>query len=379
VLADLLGKLGYEVSTGIGSTGVVATLTNGNGPTVMIRADMDGLPVLEATGLPYASTVRSTDPAGVDVPVMHACGHDMHATWLIGAAERLASALDTWSGQIVLVAQPAEELGAGAASMLAGGLMEVSGKPDVVLGQHVTPAPAGALAIRGGAVMSAADTVRVIMHGRGGHGATPEQSVDPVVMAAATVLRLQTVVSRELGMNERAVLTVGMMQAGTKENVIADKATLGLSIRTAHPEVRERVLAAVQRIVRAEAVAAGAEREPDIETTFSLPALVNDDEAATRVTEAFTSAFGAERVQTDAPLASASEDFGLLGERLGAPSVFWFVGGTDPERHAAAEAAGRIRQEIPFNHSPLFAPVPELTISVGVDAMVSAARAWLAA
>jgi hippurate hydrolase len=357
---------------------VVATLTNGNGPTVMLRADMDGLPVQEATGLPYASTVRSPDPAGVDVPVMHACGHDMHATWLVGAAERLASARDTWSGRVVLVAQPAEELGAGAAAMLSGGLIEVSGKPDVVLGQHVTPAPAGALAIRGGAVMSAADTVRVIMHGRGAHGATPEQSIDPVVMAAATVLRLQTVVSRELAMNERAVLTIGTIQAGTKENVIADGATLGLSIRTADPEVRERVLAAVQRIVRAEAVAAGAEREPDIETTFSLPALVNDDDAATRVTEAFTSAFGAERVETDAPLASASEDFGLLGERLDAPSVFWFVGGTDPKRHAAAEAAGRIRQEIPFNHSPLFAPVPELTIPVGVDAMVSAARAWLA-
>ncbi len=377
LLADGLAGLGYDVTTGVGYTGVVATLANGEGPTVMLRADIDALPVQEKTGLPYASTVRATDAQRVDVPVMHACGHDMHATWLIGAATLLAATRSAWSGTVVLVVQPAEEVLAGAAAMISDDLFERFGVPDVVLGQHVTPAPAGTVAYRSGPVMSASDSLSIVLHGRGAHGSTPEQSVDPVVMAASTVMRLQTVVSRELGADEAAVVTVGTLHAGTKENIIADRADLALSVRTYDPQVRERVLAAITRIVQGEAQAAGAPREPEIAMTISGPAVTNDADATAQVANAFVAHFGAERA-AEGPRTPASEDFGLYGDRSGAPSVFWFVGGTDPTLYARALAEGRVAEDVAFNHSPHFAPVQDPTIATGVEAMVVAALGWLA-
>ena len=245
IAADRLRRAGYEVTEGIGNTGVVGLLRNGDGPTVMLRADMDALPVREQTGLPYASTQTATDNAGKTVPVMHACGHDMHVTWLIGAATVLAETRDAWKGTLMSVFQPAEETGTGAQAMVDGGLLTRFPKPDVVLGQHVMVGPAGSLGSRAGVITSAADSLQIRMFGRGAHGSMPQASVDPVVMAAATVLRLQTIVSRELAASDAAVVTVGSLQAGDKENVIPDEAVIKLNVRTFNEDVRTRVLAAI--------------------------------------------------------------------------------------------------------------------------------------
>jgi amidohydrolase len=376
LMADRLEALGYEVTRGVGGTGVVAVMSNGDGPTVLLRADMDALPVEEATGLPYASTVRATDASGAEVPVAHACGHDMHATWMIGAATILAADRDSWSGTALLVVQPAEEIGAGAAAMIDDGLFERFGTPDVALGQHVVPFPAGQLLYRAGPVMAASDALKIVLHGRGAHASAPEQSVDPIVMGAAVVTRLQTVVSREVAATDAAVVTVGSFHAGSKENIISDSAELQLSVRTFDPAVREHVLDGITRITEAEAQASGAPQPPEITSMYAFPAVSNDAEATERVAAAFTAHFGAERV-TPGPVASASEDFSLFGERGGFPYVFWFVGGTDPAAFAAAMAAGRIQQDIPFNHSPLYAPEQDPTMATGIEALVTAARVWL--
>lgn len=372
VLATRLRDLGYQVTTGVGRTGVVAVLANGPGPTVLLRADIDGLPVAEATGLPYASTVRVVDASGATVPVMHACGHDMHATWMIGAATLLATHRE-WSGTVMIVLQPAEEVGSGAAAMVDDGLFERFGLPDVALGQHLGPFPAGLVLHRAGATMAAADTVRVVLHGAGGHASRPETTVDPVVMAAHVVTRLQTIVSREVAATDTAVVTVGMLHAGSKENIIPDRAELGLSVRTFSPAVRERVLGAVGRIVAGEAEAAGAPRPPEVSSTVAAPLLDNDATGTATVAGAFVRHFGPQRVAELAPL-PGSEDFGVFGTRGGFPSVFWFVGGADPDAVAAAAAQGR---EVPSNHSPYFAPVQTPTIATGVETMVTAALAWL--
>jgi amidohydrolase len=258
IVAQQLGQFGYQVENGVGGTGVVAVLRNGGGATALLRADMDALPVKEQTGLPYASTTRGTDRDGHDVPVMHACGHDVHVTCLLGAAAALAENTAAWQGSLILVFQPAEELGQGARAMIDDGLFDRFGRPDVVLGQHVAPIPAGFLGLRHGPAFAASDALKIIMHGRGAHGSRPEVSVDPVVMAAATVMRLQTVVSREVAATETAVLTIGALRSGTKENIIPDDAELLLSIRTFEPSVLAKVMAAIERIVNGEAVAAGA-------------------------------------------------------------------------------------------------------------------------
>src|SRR4051794_40678445 len=251
--AERLAAAGYDVTTGVGGTGVVGLLANGDGPTVMLRADMDALPVKEATGLPYASTATATDPAGHEVPVMHACGHDMHVAWLAGATALLAAAREAWHGTILAVFQPAEETAQGARAMIDAGLFDRFPKPEVILGQHVMPAPAGAIGYRPGTTQAAADSLEVRLFGRGAHGSMPESSVDPVVMAAATVLRLQTIVSREIAASQAAVVTIGALQAGTKYNVIPDEALLKLNVRTFDEQVRTRVLDAIKRIVEAEA------------------------------------------------------------------------------------------------------------------------------
>src|SRR3954447_17028233 len=230
--ADRLRAAGYDVTTGIGKTGVVGLLRNGDGPTVMLRADMDALPVQEATGLPYASKVRATDRDGKTVPVMHACGHDMHVTWLVGATTLFAQARDAWRGTLMAVFQPGEETAQGAQAMIDDGLFTRFPKPDVVLGQHVMVGPAGTVAGSAGPITSAADSLQIRLFGRGAHGSMPQASIDPVVMAAAIVLRLQTIVSREVAATDSAVVTVGVLQAGTKENVIPDEAIIKLNVRT---------------------------------------------------------------------------------------------------------------------------------------------------
>lgn len=373
--AEKLRASGYEVTTGIGKTGVVGLLRNGNGPTVMLRADMDALPVKEATGLPYASNVTATDAAGKVVPVMHACGHDIHVTWLIGAATLLSQARDAWHGTVMAVFQPAEETAAGAQAMIDDGLFDRFAKPDVVLGQHVMVGSAGVLGWRSGVITSAGDSFQIRLFGRGAHGSMPQASIDPVVMAAATVLRLQTIVSREIAPTDAAVVTIGSLQAGTKENVIPDEAVIKLNVRTFDEGVRKRVLAAIQRIVNAEAAASGAPNSPEITTLDRYPLVRNDAQATKRVVESFQKHFPADRVHETKPT-SASEDFGSFGAQWHTPSVFWFVGGTDPGKYEEAKKTGRM-DEIPTNHNPRFAPVIHPTLETGVEAMVVAAQAWL--
>ncbi|EIL89968.1 M20 family metallopeptidase [Rhodanobacter spathiphylli] len=374
--AERLRAAGYEVTTGIGKTGVVGLLRNGNGPVVMLRADMDALPVEEATGAAYASKLTATDHAGNSVPVMHACGHDMHVAWLVGASTLMAQTRDSWNGTLMAVFQPAEETAEGAQAMIDDGLFQRFPKPAVVLGQHVMVGPAGAIGGRKGVITSAADSLQIRLFGRGAHGSMPQASIDPVVMAAATVLRLQTIVARELSPSEAAVLTIGSLQAGTKENVIPDEAVIKLNVRTFDEGVRARVLAAITRIVNAEAAASGAPRPPEITPLDNYSLVSNDEAATTTVAEAFRRHFGAERIHQTGPT-SASEDFGSFGAEWCAPSVFWFVGGTDPETYAKAKAENRLN-EIPTNHNPRFLPVLHPTLETGVQTLMVAARAWLA-
>ena len=376
IVADQLTALGYAVTTGVGRTGVVGVLENGDGPTVLLRADMDGLPVEEATGLDYASTARGVDPDGVDVPVMHACGHDVHVACLIGAAEQLVTDRASWSGTVVALFQPAEEFAAGARAMVDNGLYERFPKPDIVLGQHVGPAPAGTLGAHAGPAFAATDDVLVRLIGQGGHGSRPETTVDPVLMASATVVRLQGIVAREIAGAETAVVTVGTLHAGSKTNIIPPDARLGINVRTYDPEVRETVLAAIERIARAEAAASGATEEPEFTHGNNFPALVNDPDATATTMAAFRARFGDARV-VDPGAVTGSEDVGELATAAGVPIVYWILGGADAQIFATAAAAGRIAQDIPSNHSPYFAPVIQPTLTVGVEALVVAARTWL--
>src|ERR1700724_688777 len=377
IAADKLRKAGYEVTTGVGKTGVVGLLRNGEGPTVMLRADMDALPIAENTGLPYASKVSAKDAEGNTVPVGHMCGHDMHVMWLVGAATLLSQARDAWKGTLMAVFQPGEETAQGAQAMIEDGLLKRFPTPEVVLGQHVMVGAAGTVAGSAGPITSAADSLQIRLFGRGAHGSMPQASIDPVVMAASVVLRLQTIVSREVAANDAAVLTVGVLQAGTKKNVIPDEAIIKLNVRTFDAGVRKRVLAAITRIVNAEAAASGAPRPPKITPLDHYPLNVNDAEASKRVVDAFRRHFPAERVRQTGP-APASEDFGSFGTEWHVPSVFWFVGGTDPNVYDEAKKAGRVN-ELPVNHSPLFAPVIHPTLQTGVETLVVAAQAWLSA
>lgn len=377
VAADRLRKAGYEVTAGVGKTGVVGLLKNGTGPTVMLRADMDALPIEEATGLPYASKVTAKDDAGKTQPVSHMCGHDMHVTWLAGAAALLSGARDAWHGTLMVVFQPGEETAQGARAMIDDDLFKRFPKPDLVLGQHLMVGRAGDVPGSSGPITSAADSLQIRLFGRGAHGSMPQASIDPVVMAAATVLRLQTIVSREVAAAEAAVVTVGVLQAGTKENVIPDEAIIKLNVRTFDAGVRTRVLAAIERIANAEAEASGAPRKPEITTLDRYPLNVNDVAASQRIAGAFRAFFSESRMHHTGP-APASEDFGCFGTEWHAPSVFWFVGGNDPEAYEKAKKAGKLN-ELPVNHSPHFAPVLHPTLQTGVEAMVVAALAWLSA
>src|SRR3954469_15665578 len=377
LVAARLRDAGFEVHDGVGGTGVVGILRNGDGPAVLLRADMDALPVREATGLPYASEVTATDAAGEEVPLMHACGHDVHVACLAGAAQLLADGAKHWQGTVIALFQPAEEVGDGARGMVEDGLTDLIPSPQVALAQHVMPAPAGLVGTHAGAVLSAADSLRITVHGRGAHGSMAQGAVDPVVLAAMIVVRLQTVVAREVAPGETAVLTVGSLRAGTKSNVIPDRATLQLNVRTFSEATRGAVLEAIRRIVTAECQASGSPREPEFELFDRFPLTDNDSATTGRVESAFTDFFG-DRAQRVGPQ-SASEDFSDIPTALGASYTYWFIGGVDAERYEQAARAGRVAQDIPVNHSAAFAPVLQPTLDTGTQALVVAALAWLAA
>jgi hippurate hydrolase len=375
IAADYLERYGYEVTREIGVTGVVGVLHNGEGPVVMLRADMDALPMAEATGLPYAADVVTRNAEGVEVPVCHSCGHDMHVTWLMGVARVLAEHRDSWQGTLLAVFQPGEEVGIGAQSMVDDGMLQRFPKPDIILGQHVMVGPAGTVGHRSGTILSAGDSLKVKLFGQGSHGSQPQTSIDPVVMAASTVLRLQTIVSREISPSDQAVLTVGSLQAGTKENIIPDDATLKLNMRTYDEGVREHMLGAIKRICCAECAASNAPREPEFTTLNRYPLTINDANASIRLAQAFGDWFG-DRAYETAP-AAASEDFSVFGRAWQVPYVFWFVGCTDPQIYAQAKAKGAINS-IASNHSPKFAPLLHPTLRTGLETMLCAAFAWFA-
>lgn len=374
-VSERLIQAGYQVHQGVGGTGVVGVLDNGEGPTVLLRADMDALPVREATGLPYASTVVTTDASGNQLPVAHACGHDVHVSCLLGAAQLLADSTEHWSGTLAVLFQPAEELGDGARRMVDDGLAGLIKTPDVALAQHVLAFPAGRVGTHAGPFLSAADSMRITVYGRGAHGSMPQAAIDPVVLAAMIVIRLQTIVSRETQPGEFAVLTVGSLQAGTKSNVIDDHADIQLNIRTYSAQTRDAILTAIRRIVTAECQASGSPRDAEFELFDHFPITDNDLGATERVAVAFNEFFG-ERAGP-MPRQTASEDFSDIPTALGIPYTYWGIGGTDAVTYRAAEQTGRIAQDIPVNHAPNFAPVMQPTLDTGTQALVTAALAWL--
>jgi hippurate hydrolase len=375
VVVDVLREAGYEVHDKIGTTGVVGILRNGEGPTVLVRADMDALPMKEETGLPYASTDQQVDSAGELVPVAHACGHDVHVASLMAASRLLAAAKATWRGTFVSVFQPAEERATGAKGMVDAGLAELVPKPDAALAQHVLAYPAGTVGTHAGSFLSAAASLRIIVHGRGSHGSMPQLSIDPVVLAASIVVRLQAIVAREVTPGEFAVLTVGRLSAGTKSNIIPDHAVIELNIRAYDEATKALLIDAVKRVVGGECAASGSPKEPEFEVYDEYPLTSNDPRTTAVVAAAFSEYFGDQAVAV--PRLSASEDFSAIPGVWGTPYTYWALGGIDPEEWRTAEAAGRISSDIPGNHSPRFAPVIQPTLRTGTAAIVVASLAWL--
>lgn len=366
-LAARLRGLGYDVTEKIGGHGVVGVLKNGDGPVVLLRADMDALPIEEKTDAPYASTVRMKNQDGVEMPVMHACGHDVHMASLIGAAELLARAKDSWRGTLLMICQPAEEGFAGAAAMVKDGLFERFPKPDFCLGLHVdSRMPAGHIGVTPGPVFAASNSVDIVVYGRGGHGSTPHLVIDPIVIASRIVTTLQTIVAREVNPLDSAVVTVGTFHAGTKRNIIPDEAKLELTVRTYKPEVQARVIEAIQRIAKAEAAAAGAPREPliDLRPHEGYEVVKNDPALTARLAAMLRASLGDGRV-TDLDPVMGSEDFGVFGATARAPSIQFRIGSVNADLFADAAAKGRTML-IPGPHSPMFLPDAEPTIRTGV-------------
>ncbi len=364
---------GFEIHTDIGGHGLAGVLRNGEGKTVLLRADMDALPVEEKTGLPYASKATMRDSDGVVKPVMHACGHDMHVTCLLAAAEQLCRIKFAWSGTLIVLFQPNEERGAGAQAMIDDGLYTKIPVPDIVLGQHVMADRSGHVGSKIGTIMAAADSFKITLYGRGGHGSMPHRTIDPVVLAANVVLRLQTIVSREVNPSDMAVVTVGALQAGQTENIIPDKAELKVNVRTIDAKIRERVLDAVHRIVKAECEASGSPKEALIEPTSSFPLTVNAKAITTQLAASFADVFS---FDADTPRVNGSEDFTILGSAVSRPTSFWFFGGVDPDTWDEKEREGRLMEDIPVNHSPFFAPVVQPTLVTGVRALVTGAMTF---
>jgi hippurate hydrolase len=378
--ARRLEGAGYQVAAGVGGHGVVGVLRNGPGPTVLLRAELDALPVREETGLPYASAVTAP------VPVMHACGHDAHLACAAGAATVLAGSAAGWRGTLVVVGQPAEETLSGAAAMLDDGLYRRFPAPDVVLAQHTAPLPAGMVAHTEGPLLAASAALEIVLHGRGGHASAPHLAVDPVVAAAALVLRLQTVVSRETAPGEPLVLTVGSLHAGGAGNVIPEQATLEVTLRAFAPGTLDRALTSVRRIAYAESAASGAPREPVIRELSRSGVTVNVPVAGAAVRRAHERIFGPQRVSRWQP-STATEDFPLLGADgvalhgvPGIRSAYWMLGSVGPEQWAAAGATAAERlAALPANHSSRFRPHVRLTLRTGILAMTAAALAHLSA
>lgn len=378
-LAGELRKAGYEVTERVGkyadgsrAWGIVALLRNGAGPAVLVRTDMDALPVEERTGLPYASHVRTKTDAGQDTGVMHACGHDLHMTSFLGTARLLAKLKDRWHGTLMLIGQPSEETIDGAAAMLRDGLYDRFGTPDYAFALHDKPdIEAGKVALVSGAAMASATAVDVTIRGMGGHGAWPETTKDPIVMAAEFVLALQTIVSRQIAPQDPAVVTVGSIHGGTKHNIIPDEVRLQLSIRAFREEVREKILSAIDRTARGIALTAGvpADRSPVVRITEGVSATYNDPALAARLKGAFTAALGDGNV-LEGHAVMGSEDFGLFGlENHRIPTFLMWLGAVDPGKIAESRRTG---QALPSLHSSLFAPAPEPSIRAGVVATAAA-------
>jgi hippurate hydrolase len=371
-LASRMRAAGYEVTEHVGGHGIVGVLKNGAGPTLWLRTDMDGLPMKEQTGLAYASTVTTKSDAGETVGVMHACGHDIHMVSWLGAASLLARMKDRWHGTVVFIGQPAEELLQGASAMIKDRVLERFPKPDFVVGLHDTQViPAGQVGIVAGPASAASNAVDITFYGKGGHGASPHRTIDPVLMAARAVVTLQMIVSREVNPFDPAVVTVGTFHGGTKRNIIADDAKLELTVRSYKPEVQKQLLAAIERIAKAEAAAARAPKEPLVvvieqeasEVVFNDPAL------AARLTTSLRRGLGDSNVVPIEPT-TASEDFGVFGRVANVPSIQLRVGAVEPGEFAKSKAAGTL---MPGPHSPLFAPDRERTLRTGVAAFTVAA------
>ena len=372
-LAPEMRKLGFEVTEHVGKTGVVAVMKNGPGPVLMLRADMDALPVKEQTGLPFASKATGKLPDGTETPVMHACGHDTHVTTWLGTARRLASMKNQWSGTLVMVLQPGEERVLGAKAMLDDGLFTRFPKPDFMVAFHDAAAlPAGQIGITPRYALANSSSVNITIHGVGGHGAYPHTTKDPIVLGARIVNALQTLVSRENNPFEPAVVTVGSFHAGTKNNIISDEAKLQLTVRSYPAEVQEKLIAGIRRIVRGEAIAAGIteDKMPEVTVPESAPSTFNTDELGQRMRGVFAQHFGADRVVESKPI-MASEDFSRywLADKSKQSLLFW-VGGTP---RAKWDAAGGDETKLPSLHSPFWAPDAEAVISTATEAMSVAA------
>ncbi|RFU26751.1 hypothetical protein B7463_g9584, partial [Scytalidium lignicola] len=379
---------GFEVRTSIGGTGLIGVLKNGDGKTILLRADTDALPVEELTGLDYASKVREVDNVdGVEKPVMHACGHDMHISAMLATATTLHACKEHWKGTLVILFQPNEERAGGARAMIADGLYDPARHncpaPDVVLGQHVMPFPAGYVGTKPGFFASAADSFAVTVYGQGGHASQPHRTVDPVLLAAHIIVRLQGIVSREIDPRDSAVITVASVHSGMAENIITDSATFKLNVRTVTPETRIKVLDSIRRIVKAECEASGSPKAAEWVSISNFPFTFNDDSTTKIVAEAFSKYFGERHDNTAAPL-GGSEDFPILATEApnmnggkGVPYCYWSFGGTDLERYRAAEKEGTLQRDIPINHSAYFAPVINPTLRTGMEAFVVAALAFL--
>jgi len=361
-LAARLKAMGYDVTTGVGRTGIVALLRNGDGPRVMLRTELDALPVAEKTGASFASTVVTKNLAGATVPVMHACGHDLHMTAVIGTAKWMAEHRQQWHGTLMLVGQPAEETIGGADAMLKDGLFTRFPKPDYAIGLHDDDTmSAGTLGFHPGPFRAMSISPTVTLYGRGGHGAMPYDTIDPVVMAARTVMALQTIVSRENNPMDPVVLTIGSIHGGTQGNVIPDEVKLELNIRTYTEDVQKRVLAAVARIVKAEAAASGAPREPTISMPGSAHVVVNDPALTRRVAAALQKALGTQQV-VEMPAKMTSEDFAEYG-RAGVPAVLLHIGAVNPAKLAESRRTG---VPVPAPHSPEWLPDLEPTLKAAI-------------
>lgn len=373
ILADAARKAGFEVTEKVGQTGVVAVLKNGPGPVVLIRADMDALPVVEQTGLPYASKKRGVSSAGVESGIMHACGHDTHMTAWIEVARLMSARRKEWSGTLVMIGQPAEELVSGAKAMLDDGLYTRFPKPSVTLAFHDSDIESGVIGITPGYALANSDSVNVTFKGLGGHGSRPQSTKDPITLAAAFVTRVQTVVSRENDPQDPAVISVGAFHAGAKHNIIPDRAELQLTVRSYKDETRKLLLDGIKRVAEGEAMVAGfpAELKPEFAVVNSARSTFNDPDFAQKEMAAFQSHFGPARVKL-IPASMGAEDFGEYGraDRQNIKSLIFWVGGYPADVIAKAKAEGRA---IPSPHSPFFAPEADKVISTAAEALTLAA------